>query len=249
MRNKIFFFCASFFTIASANAQAVGNHWTWSDVRPAGNMGTFRNFNYYTHNTAMDGSFVNFNDNNSKGRRYLFDGWAKGKVITSTGYVIASDSIDYNFDKMNSSLLVTTNKKDIIEVNRNDISAFVLNDEKNTYEFERVDAIDVQSFLEVVTKKNDGYILYKSVKTIFEKANYQTNGISESGHTYDLYTDEFKYYVVLPDGKEFRSISLKSKSIKEAFANDAKAIEYISAHKSDIIDEKFIKSMVEQLNQ
>src|SRR5690348_14621936 len=91
----------------------------WTDPQPGGSIGPFKNFNVYTHNTALDGSFVNFNSiENTKGKRYLFDDWAKGSVITPKGELVNADSLYYNFDKMSNLLLITADKKNIIAVDR-----------------------------------------------------------------------------------------------------------------------------------
>src|ERR1051326_4995385 len=101
MKHKVFVLVASGFFVTVANCQG------WSDPTPGGTTGPFHNFNVYSHNTAWDGSYVNFNSiENTKGNRYLFDGWAKGNIITSKGDVIANDSFYYNLDKMSNTLLV-----------------------------------------------------------------------------------------------------------------------------------------------
>jgi hypothetical protein len=240
MRNKIFLFTVSLFILTVANAQNIG-----------GSFGSsFTNFNTYSNNTALNGSNVNFNAiENTKGRRYLFDGWAKGNVITSKGDVINNDTMLFNLDKMNNTLLVTEDKNNIIAVNRADISSMTLSDGKETYHFERVDAINPQGFLQVLAKKENGYILYKSIRTKFEKADYHTDGLMESGKSYDEYSDEYKYFIVMPDGKSFKEVALKSKSIKEAVGTDPKAAQFFSAHKNDPVNETYLSALVDYLNQ
>jgi hypothetical protein len=243
MKIIILLFASSLFFGVLAKSQ-------WTDPRPVGSSGPFKNFNVYTHNTALDGSFVNFNNiENTKGKRYLFDDWAKGNVTMSAGGVINSDSLYYNFDKMSSSLLVTTDKKNIIAVNRSDISSFTLSDTNTNYNFERVDAINPRGFLQVLEKKDKGYILYKSITTKFEKASYHTDGLMESGKPYDEYSDQYKYYIALPDNKGYKNIVLKVKGIKEAFSGNPKFEEYTSAHKNALMDESYLIELIRFLNQ
>ena len=71
----------------------------------------------------------------------------------------------------------------------------------------------------------------------------------ESGKQYDEYSDEYKYYIVSPDGKSFKNVTLKSKAIKDAVSDNPKAAEFFSAHKNDPVDETYLTELVKYLNQ
>lgn len=247
MKNRIFLFTM---IVLSVNISK-GQHSLpgWHESGPSG-LSQFKNFNVYTHNTALDGSYVNFNAiENTKGRRYLFDGWATGKVFTTNGQVFDSDSMFYNMDKMNSDLLVTTDKKNIIAVNKADIKSFILSDGKVTYTFDRIDVINPQGLLQVLVKKDNGYTLYRSITTKFQKADYHTDGLMESGKPYDEYSDQYKYFVVFPDGKGYKQVNLKGKSIKDVFKADPKSGEFFDSNKVLPVNEEYLISLVQFLNQ
>ena len=85
---------------------------------------------------------------------------------------------------------------------KKEIGTFTLTDGKQEYTFEPVDIINPLQFFAVLAK-NDKYALYKLIKTKFIKADYHTNGLSESGNTYDEYKDEADYYIVSIPEKKF----------------------------------------------
>ena len=101
----------------------------------------------------------------------------------------------------------------------------------------------------VVVAKNEKYAVYKSIKTTFIKSDYHTNGLSESGKPYDEYSDEYKYYVVFPDNKGFKEVTLKTNVIKDVFGENQKANEFISEHKGSAVDENYLIDLVNYLNQ
>lgn len=219
---------------------------SWNET-PSSIGGPFKNFNVYSSNTALNGSFVNFNNqNNTKGKRYLFDNWATGIVIDADGNKIDSDSFYYNVDKIENNLLVTRDKKAIISVYKTQVNSFSLSDGKSTVTYDRVSYIDPNQLL-ILVAKNDKYSFYKLPKTKFIKSNYYTNGITESGNQFDEYKDEAVYYIATPADKKFVKVDLKKKSLKPAFANDeAKFNEYFSKNTGDI-NEDYIIGLVEYM--
>src|SRR5215467_1932662 len=78
-------------------------------------VGDFRDFNQYSPSNFMNGGVImGFNNkDNTKGKRYYYDGWVKGTLIAQKGRVISNDKYLFNLDKMNSNLLVTEDKSNI----------------------------------------------------------------------------------------------------------------------------------------
>ena len=146
-------------------------------------------------------------------------------------------------------MLITADEKNVIAVDRSSISSFSLSDGHEDYHFERVDVINPQAFLQVLEKKNNGYILYKLTVTKFEKADYHTDGLMESGKSYDEYSDQYKYFVVLPDNKGYKTVVLKGKVIKEAFDDNPKFNEFYSSRKNAAVNESYLIEVVRFLNQ
>lgn len=216
---------------------------------------TFKDFSQYSPSSFMNGGVIfSFNNkDNTKGKRYYYDGWVKGSLISEKGAIINSQKYLFNLDKLNSSLLVTEDKQNIIQVDNTEIRYFTLINGVDSSSFERVDMIDPKVYLRIVAKKGTGfgYTLYKSIHTTFVKANYVSDGLMESGNPYDEYVDAEQYYVVLPEGKEFRPLSsLKSKAIRAAFKGQEKKVnEYFDQHADQNIDEFFLKGLTDYINQ
>ena len=186
----------------------------------------------------------------TKGSRYFFKEWVKGTVIDNKGAVVSDEYCLFNYDKMAHALLVTKDKKSMIQVNSSDIQSFILDDQNGKYSFEKKPLINEKDFLVQLVKPGGKYSLYKSIKTKFEKANYTTNGMVESGKNYDEYIDEATYYVLPADEKQVIAVELKKKSIKGAFPNEqGKVNSYLSAHRDDFINEAFLIGLVNDLNQ
>jgi hypothetical protein len=101
-----------------------------------------------------------------------------------------------------------------------------------------------------VLASGDNYKIYKGIKTTFEKANYSTDGLYTTGHNYDLYTDEFTYYLYNVKTNTLQEITLKKKAIKAAFTADAdKLNKFMSDHSSDSIDEMYLEELGASLNE
>ena len=121
MKIKVVLFTACFFAVVAVNGQT-----SWTDQRPT-NANAFHNFTVYSYNTALNGTFIGFNkEDNTRGKKYLFDSWAKGTVVDINKNVIANDSLGYNFDKMQNILIVKMSDK-IIQVNKPDIKIACFN--------------------------------------------------------------------------------------------------------------------------
>ena len=184
------------------------------------------------------------------GSRYLFTKWVNGSVVNSHDSVFAKPSLLFNYDKVSKKLLLTENKSTAIEVFLDQIKSFTLKDDNKEYDFERVPVINSSDFFRALVKNESKYSLYGLMQTKFIKANYSTNGISESGNKFDEYKDEVTYYIVLPGGKEFKKVELKKKSIKQTLnADAAKVNDYFSAHEQDAVNEDFLVNLVKNLNQ
>jgi hypothetical protein len=260
MRNKQFFL-AFLSSILFANAYSQANNQHAGDFSSSTVLipqqvnavtSSFKDFSMYSPHNFLNGSVLNTfnNSENTKGRRYFFDSWVKGTVLTADGRTVQADSFLFNLDKVASILLVTIDKKNVIEVNKDAVHSFSLSGQGQTYSFEKVETINPDKYFQVLVKKEGGYTLYKSVNTHLVKADYNTNGLSESGNPYDEYIDAAQYYIRLPDGKTIKNCTLKLKSIKEALSLDkTKVNEWLSQHSSYEIDESFLQGLTVYLNQ
>ena len=186
----------------------------------------------------------------TKGGKYLFDQWVKGTATNSYNAVVSNDTYLYNYDKITKSLLVTSDKRSMIEISKTDLNGFTFIDKNNKeIVFEKVVAIDPNTFMIQLLKDSTGYSLYKSLHTKFIRANYHSDGLTESGNNYDEYVDEYTYYILFPGGKQFSKVELKKKSIKEVLIKEEKKVKsFFAQHGSDDLDEFFLMALVASLN-
>ena len=240
MKNLLLLVTATTLSLLSAQAQ--------TDVNTTVIQGAFQEFNSNGGRTGVD-----FHAPEATiGSPYLFDKWVKGTVVTAADTVVSNPSYRFNYNKMTGVLLVTQDQQTYIALDKGSFKAFTLNDPLGSLRsFEIVRAVNPNSFVEVVTKGSK-YAIYKLIKTRYKKADYRTDGLTESGDRENQYIDEFEYYVVNVSGKANQSFkfSLKKKSLKEAFAADASRVDaYFAQHKDDDINDLFVKELGEYLNQ
>jgi hypothetical protein len=197
-------------------------------------------------------TFINFHTKeDTKGSRYLFGDWVKGSVVNAHDVTVANAKLLFNYDKITHDLYLTADKKTVIEIDKDQVKSFKLEDGSQEYQFVRIPSIDPVAFCRLLAGPDDSskFNLYKLTKTRFKKADYHTDGLVETGNNYDEYVDENEYYVGMPGGKEFKKVEFKKKAIKETFpAQQAKVNEYFSAHRDDNINENFLTGLIGFLN-
>src|ERR1700722_465715 len=227
--------------------QSIGNALQdYVNTQTSTSMGMTRPNNLSTG--AFLPQFIHHED--TKGTRYLFDRWVGG-IVTDTGNnIIDNKNYLFNYDKVSRGILMAQDMKSAIEINKDQVKAFVLKDQNgNQYIFELASLINNGNFVEQLAKGNK-YILYKSIKTKFTKANYHTDGMTESGNAYDEHVDEFHYYISAIGSKDYKEVEFKKKSIKAVlFTETDKLNNYFSQHSEDPIDETFLKGLITFLNQ
>ena len=209
---------------------------------------TFKDFGDYSMHPIMSGSGLNaFNSpENTKGRRYFFDEWVTGEIVSFNGKSIIGDQYLFNFDKVNNNILVTKDKKEVIEVNKDSIREIHFTDKGVAYNFEKVAKISAFRFVEVLVK-NDKLSLYKTISTHLVKANYTTNGLTESGNPYDEFVDE-PVYIICYKG-EYKPVQLKFRSIRSNLKEESKKVnDFYAEHLDDEVDENYLKSIVNYIN-
>lgn len=184
------------------------------------------------------------------GSRYLFNKWVSGKVFITDTNSINTEGFVFNYDKISKKLLATKDGQKIIEVNGSAIQSFSLATVEEVLDFEKVPLLSDREFFVRLVKDSAKYSLYKSIKTKFQKADYRTNGIIESGNNYDSFTDHYEYFIVFPMGKEYKKVELKRKSIKIALSDEGKKIkQFFSKDEEGIINENFLIRLIDFLNQ
>lgn len=185
----------------------------------------------------------------TKGNRYLFEKWVSGSVTGTDGVVYNSSKFSFNYDKVGKKLFMLIDSSNtVMELSSKDIAGFSLKEDNQEYNFERLKNSTDLNFYQPVYKDEKGFSLYKLLLTKFVKADYQTNGITESGNKYDEYVNDEQYFILSAKG-ELIKIELKKKSIEKVLENESSRVEaFFNDHKKDKVDETFVKSLLQSIN-
>lgn len=184
----------------------------------------------------------------TRGSRFIMNDWSPGLVVNQFDTVIKNDSYRYNFDKITGDLLMTQDGKQYIEIDRTNVKSFAIKGQDGGYVFEQVHLLDPTNYF-MLLGKGGKYASYKAIKTKLVKANGGTNGLTSTGHDYDEYVDQFYYFLIDLQTNEIRQFEPRKKSIREVAGEDRPKVEkYISQHRYDNIDDKYITGLVNYLN-
>ncbi|MBS1524140.1 MAG: carboxypeptidase regulatory-like domain-containing protein [Bacteroidetes bacterium] len=184
-----------------------------------------------------------------RGSPYLFDSFVHGYIISSANELVNNPNYLFDYDKTTGRLLMTQNGGTINAVNWDQINSFTLfNNAGNRYDFAKAPAIDQSHYVQVLASGGK-YKIYKLIKTQFVKADYVNNGAAPHGHDYDEYVDDADYYVVDAQTNQPVKISLRKKSIKEAFAKDADKLNKFMSETSGRIDDAYLAKLGAAMNQ
>ena len=184
----------------------------------------------------------------TKGNRYLYEKWVTGSVVGVDGVVYNSSKYLFNYDKVGQKLLMLLDSNKMLTLNSGDISGFTLQDDTSQFHFERLKNSTDLNFYQPLYKDEKGYSFYKLMKTKFMKADYQSNGIVESGRKYDEYVDDEQFFI-LSAKQELIRVDFKKKSLEKIFESDASKLQvFFDQHKGEKVNEEFVTSLVQFLN-
>lgn len=184
---------------------------------------------------------------NTRGNRYLFERWVSGTVLGTDGVTYKPGNAVFNYDKIAQKLFMLVDGKTVMELSSGSIAGFRLTSNDTSFSFERLKNSTDLNFYQPIYKTGKGYSLYKLLQTKYKQANYQTNGIIQSGNKYDEYVDETQYFILSPK-QELIKIDFKKKSLERALTNDGSKLEtFFSTHKKDKVDEEFVKNLLQFL--
>jgi hypothetical protein len=186
----------------------------------------------------------------TQGSRYLYKDWVQGTVINSSGQLIVNKDYQFNYDKMGGGLLATKDGHSAIEIDRDKVRYFSLADDKgDTITFANIPTLDKNRYVQVLTEGHK-YGIYKTISTKFERANYTTDGVMSQGNNFDSYTDTYEYYLIDAKTGASKKIVLKKKAIKALVpAETAKLNKYVADHSADTMDDSYITSLGQYLNE
>ncbi len=186
----------------------------------------------------------------TQGSRYFFKDWAHGSVIKVDGQAVADPNYLFNYDKMGGGLLLSKDGHSAIEVNRDIVKTFTITDDNSqTATFANMPSIDKTHYVQVLAD-GDKYKIYKVIKTKFDKANFSTDGLMNTGNDFDSYTDEGDYYLVDAKTNAVQKVVMKKKALKALFPSDAdKVNKFLSDHAEDNMDDSYLANLGSYVNQ
>ncbi|MDP9042505.1 MAG: hypothetical protein M3N30_11045, partial [Bacteroidota bacterium] len=156
-----------------------------------------------------------------KGNLLLFEKiWPHGSVELTNHKILRNDSLFYNYDKMNQTLLVTKDFRTMLTVEKKNFVSvsFFLND--SMYVLEHLDLINSKDVFFELIKDDNKYSLYKDILTEFRDVNYRSNGLVAEGSTSGELVDHSIYYIVFRN-KEYKKMNkIDKRSIQKAFTTD-----------------------------
>ncbi len=185
---------------------------------------------------------------NTQGSRYLLKNFGSGALLDSGGIIKYDKNSKFNFDKISNRPIMKIDDTHVMELDFDAVSQFKVTDGVFTYLFEKIPLISQGKYFIKLNQKDGKFEFVKLVKTTFEAANYQTAGMVESGHNYDLYADEYTYYLVNVDKGSYNRIDLKRRFVEKFFSENAKATEFFKKNDSGPTDESYIINLVNYIN-
>jgi hypothetical protein len=202
-----------------------------------------------TGGNAGNTAISSFNGPEVKGKRYVFDTWTPGTVISVDGTVYSS-KYNFNLDKINQDVYA------VADGNYNNV--FLLDKSKiNRLNAGKVTFVNSASligsipghFYQLLVDDSTKYSLYKLTTTKFIKANPNDIMNARTGNVENEYVDEVKYFISVSKG-DLKKINLNENNIRKTLkANSDKIDNYFSANSLKSVDEAFLIDLIQYLNK
>ncbi|MBS1531006.1 MAG: carboxypeptidase regulatory-like domain-containing protein [Bacteroidetes bacterium] len=183
-----------------------------------------------------------------RGSQYKFEVFVHGYLINGSDELVYKPNYMLDYDKVGGGLLLTADKKKIVNVISDQVKSFTLysmSDQR--YDFTKVPAIDNSHFVQVVAA-GPKYKIYKLTKTTFVKSDYVNNGVVSHGHDYDEYVDDDTYFIEA-DGGQPQKFSPKKRALKEVFAKDADKLGKFMSENSGSINDEYLGKLGAFMNK
>lgn len=184
------------------------------------------------------------------GKNFFFENnWVKAKILTANNNVVSNDSFLYNFDKIDRRLLITTDFKNISEIDWREFKAVMFYTNDTTYILEHIYLISNKDLFQVLIKGDSKYSLYKTVHTKVIKGIY---GATSYGKSPDRYQDITEYCIFFPN-REYRTFyQLKRSAIERIFKlnpDSGRVEEYLNSIGKNTYQEDDLKQLILYLNR
>ncbi len=204
--------------------------------------------------TQISKPFTDLTQASFRGKNLLFEGnWVKGKLLTSNNSIVNGDNFLFNYDKIEHRLLITSDYKNMFEIDRREFKAALFYFNDSSYVFKHIYFINDKDLFEILVNDENRYSLYKVMHTKLIREAFGINTISTGGPVMrEKYVDMPEYYIFFPN-REYRSIfNLKKGPIERIFElnpDSEKVNEYLKTTNSKVYDENDLIQLILYLNK
>jgi hypothetical protein len=206
--------------------------------------GMVSNFDSYTSPSP-------FNTYELKGGLLLFEKhWAHARVELRDHKILQNDSLFFNYNKMNHTLLITRDFKSMLTVEKENFRSVTFFLMDSVFVLEHVEQINSRDLFFEILREDNKYSLYKYIMTAFSDVNYHSNGLQTGGNDYGELVDHTVYYIVFPN-KEYKKLNkVDIKSIQKAFksSSDGSKVESWLSGKGENGGESLLLDLIIYLN-
>ncbi|HEY1871938.1 MAG TPA: hypothetical protein VGG71_12825, partial [Chitinophagaceae bacterium] len=154
------------------------------------------------------------------GSLLLFDkGWAHARVELPDNKVLNNDTLFFNYNKMEQTLLVTRDFRTMMTVEKDKFKSVTLFFGDSVFILEHVNLINSRDLFFELLRNDNKYSLYLNILTKFKDVNYRTDGLVSEGNSYADLINIPIYYIVFPNKQYKKLNSIDKKSILKAFSS------------------------------
>ena len=182
---------------------------------------------------------------------YFGDNWVKAKLLKADNSIVTNDSVLYNFDKIERKLLITTDLKNISEIDHREFKAVLFYWHDSTYIFKHINFINEKDLFQVIIVHKDKYSLFKVIRTKLIRSRVSSFLMQAEPSPYDRFEDIAEYYIFFPN-KEYKTIYLPGRAgIKRVFTLDpdaGKVEAYLNSKGKEEFDENELIQLISYLN-
>ncbi len=162
-----------------------------------------------------------FNTYELHGSLLLFDkGWAHAKVELPDNKILKNDTLFFNYNKMEQTLLVTRDFRTMMTVEKDKFKSVTFFYKDSVYLLKHVNEINSRDLFFELLRDDNNYSLYLNILTEFRDVNYRTNGLVSDGNSYSDLINHPIYFIVFPNKQHKKLNSIDKKSILKAFSSD-----------------------------
>lgn len=185
---------------------------------------------------------------NLVGSRYLFDTFVPGYFTYTDDKKFYNKRCLFNYEKVSGFVLLTVDRQNVKEVDRDQIKSFTLYDKTDQrHDFEQVSEIDKDHYLQVLASGSK-YKIYKLIKTSFVASGVAHTAAGDKGQDYDQYMDEAEYYVLNVQTMHVQKIALKKKALKDAFPKEADKVNKFISENNGSLNDGFLSRLGAVIN-